>query len=746
MQVEPLNEVSSQETSGEVPREEISLLALQGQVRNLQLEIGHIRTALARTGIHVNPPQRGQERQQAAPPRSSTAVASTAASVAAPPSPSEPLGQRPWERIQVDWELVFGGNWMARIGIVALIIGMGFFLKLAIDNEWIGETGQVALGLMVGVALLGAGEYWQKRYTSWAQALTGGGIAILYLSIFAAFSFYSLIEPIPAFGFMALVTLTAGGLAIRYESMAIAILGIIGGFATPILLQEHLPEQQYLLAYVLVLDLGVLGLATLRNWQWFTLLALIGSLALFGMWAVEFDPQENLLLGQVAITLIFLVFVGATTLFHVIWRRGPGPADQLLMILNAGAYFGISYGLLWDEFRPWIGGFTLLLALFYGGVGYLALKRSKENVNLSLMSLGIALVFVTIAAPVQLSGPWISVAWAVEGTVLIWLSFALKMWQLRWFGVGVFAIFVAWLLFIDTPAALTADIRPLFNIYMPAYLVGISATFVAAYILRRHRSELEERENRLFPSFLVAGTAMFTIAVPVQVGDEWIAFAWAVEAVALVWLSFRLGIHQLRMSAIGVLVTLGIRLLVFDTFIDLEGFRLMLNYRMMAFASGVVALYVVAFLLGRNRDGAQEWEKEILFPIYLLGASFLTLYVLSAEVIASVDSGIVNATGQTAEYIKSLGLSLLWAIYAIVGLAVGIIKRWRMVRLAALALLAIPILKPFLVDSFELERGYRVAAFLSLGAILLAGGFFYQRYSTAIRGFLFDEQQSATTS
>ena len=528
--------------------------------------------------------------------------------------------------------------------------------------------------------------------------------------------------------------------------MAIAILGIIGGFATPVLLQEHLPEQQYLLTYVLVLDLGVLGLATLRNWQWFTLLALIGSLALFGMWAVEFDPQENLLLGQIAITLIFLVFVGATTLFHIIWRRGPGPADQLLMVLNAGAYFGISYGLLWDEFRPWIGGFTLLLALFYGGIGYLAMKRSKENVNLSLMALGIALVFVTIAVPVQLGGPWVSVAWAVEGTVLIWLSFALKIWQLRWFGVGVSAIFAAWLLFIDTPAALTADIRPLFNVYMPAYLIGIIATFVAAYILRRHRSELGERESDLFTAFLVAGTAMFTIAVPVQVGDEWIAFTWAVEAVALVWLSFRLGIHQLRMSAIGVFVTLSIRLLVFDTLVDLEGFRLMLNYRMMAFASGVVALYVVVFLLGRNRDSAQEWEKEILLPIYLLGASFLTLYVLSAEVIASVDSGIVDATGQTADFVKSLGLSLLWAVYAIIGLVVGIIKRWRMVRLAALALLAIPILKLFLVDSFELERGYRVAAFLSLGAILLAGGFFYQRYSTAIRGFLFDEQQNATTS
>ena len=88
------------------------------------------------------------------------------------------------------------------------------------------------------------------------------------------------------------------------------------------------------------------------------------------------------------------------------------------------------------------------------------------------------------------------------------------------------------------------------------------------------------------------------------------------------------------------------------------------------------------------------------------------------------------------------GLSLLWAVYASLALVLGIIKRWRVVRQASLGLLAVPILKLFLVDSFALERGFRIAAFMGLGGIPLLGGFLYQRFSTAITGFLFEDQEN----
>ena len=676
---------------------------------------------------------------RAAPPMAS-GPGSTSSPGEEPPR-GEVGGVAPW-----DWEWLLGGNWLARIGIVAVIIGVGFFLKLAFDNNWIGETGRVALGLALGIALLGGGEFWQKKYPLWAQAVTGGGIAVLYLSIFAAFSLYDLVPALAALGFSFLVTLTAAGLALRYESRAIAVLGILGGFATPLLLADKLPSQWALLAYVVVLDLGVLALATFRNWRWFTLLGLIGSLILFGFWELELEP--SLLLAQVGITLIFLIFVGATTLFHLIWRRAPGPLDQSLMVLNASAYFGISYLLMFEELRLWMGGFTLLLSVFYGLLSYGILMRYREQVHFSLFAVGIALVFLTIAVPVQLGGPWISVAWAVEAVVLIWLSFTLGMRELRWFGMAVFLAFATWLLVVDTPEAIWSQRDTFFNPAIISYAFAVVATYLAAYLVWRNREKLLEWESWLFSGFLVAGNLFLTLAVPVQASGAWIPIVWALEGVALMYLSFRLGLVELRWFSVGVFALTAIRLLAFETTIfdgafyfigSLESYRPIINLNFLAFAVTIGAIYLSAYALWRWRDQYFLPEERFLIPAFLVAANFLTLWILSVEIVETVDRRYFFAVApNVAGNVISLSLSVLWALYAAALIVLGIIRQDRYVRLAGLGLLAVPIVKLFAYDAFELEQVYRVIAFIGLGALLVVGGFLYQRYSRVIRGFLLE--------
>ena len=726
---------------------EIEVQDLRIRVREMASEVSSLsqRVADLERGrlSPAGPPRTAPVTPTGGPPRPAVAASPRlAVGASAPPVAQGPaqwfLGRGLSEKVEGwNWEWLLGGNWLARIGVIALVIGVGFFLKLAFDNNWIGETGRVALGVAVGLAFLGAGEYWRGRYPIWSQPLTGGGIAVLYLSIFAAFSFYQLIPPLAALGLAFLITLTAAGLALRYESFTIAVLGIIGGFLTPLFLSEHLPDQRVLLAYVLVLDLGVLALATFRNWRWFTLLGLLGSLALFWFWLDRLQP--GLLLAQAGITLIFIIFMAATTLFHIIWRRSPGPLDQALMVINASAYFGISYGLLFDQFRPWMGGFTLLLSLVYGLLAYAVLKRSREQVHLSLFALGIALVFLTIAVPVQLGGPWVSVAWAVEGAVLIWLASVLRMNPLRWMGLAVFLVFAAWLLFIDTPAALRASVRPLLNIYTVAYAVAIGATYLAAYFLNRQRESLKPWEDHLFSAFLVLGSLFLTIAIPVQVSGIWLPIAWALQGVALTWLSFRLGLYQLRLFALGVFAVMIVRLLLFDTMaVDLQTFRPVLNERFLAFAVGIAGLYLAGYFHWRGKDQYAAEQALVLPAAFLALANVVTLWLLSAEVISAVDSQLFAVPREIADNVKSLSLSILWASYAAILMVLGIARRWRWVRVAGLVLLAVPVAKLFLYDVFELEQGYRVAAFLSLGLILVAGGFLYQRFRGAIRGFLLE--------
>ena len=282
-----------------------AVLDLQAEVLGLSRRIKALEDAppvrgpvpASAAGSPVNPASTVTPRAHAsrATPGPSSAGASVSSSAQATGGSQKNLP------VSWNWEWWLGGNWLARIGILALILGVGFFLKLAFDNDWIDETGRVVLGLVAGLALLGGGEIWSRRYAAWARAVTGGGIAILYLSIFAAFSLYDLLSALETLGASLLVTLAASGLALRYESRAVAVLGILGGFVAPLLLAGSLAEQWVLLVYVLLLDLGVLALAAFRNWRWFTLLGLVGSLILFGFWKEELDP--SLLLAQVGITV-----------------------------------------------------------------------------------------------------------------------------------------------------------------------------------------------------------------------------------------------------------------------------------------------------------------------------------------------------------------------------------------------------------------------------------------------------------
>jgi len=592
---------------------------LQKEVRRLRELVVLMNERLAalerRQGIPAPPPE------LAPVPTPEPAVAAMPGQEAAPVTAARvpPVKGKPAKVKEREWEQILGGHWLARIGVIAIIIGIAFFLKFAFDNNWIGPIGRVTLGIVAGLAMLGGGYYWQKRYPILAQTISGGGIAVLHLSIFAAFAVYNLLHFYVAFSFLLLVSVTSVALALRYNSMALAVIGILGAFVAPSILAVSaagLPaaaqagQSFWLLVYIMAVDIGVLVLSTFRNWRWFTLLALLGSLAVFGMWYDRFGDAASLLTSLGSLTLIFLIFVGATTLFHIVWRRPCQPFDQALMIINAAAYFGISYGLLWGDFRVWLGGFSLLMALFYGGLAYVVLARGIENIRLGFFALGLALVFLTIAVPVQLGDrAWTTVGWAAEGAVLAWLSFTLRMPQLRAYSYAVFII-------------------------------------------------------------------------------------------------------------------MAVRLIFFDTVVDMRTFRPVLNERFLAFLVSIAALYLTGHLLWRKREALRERQEYAwsVYPVFFVAANFFSVWLLSAEVINYFDT--------------PLALTAIWAIYAVALLVVGMIKQWRSVRLYALALLAIPIIKVFVYDVFALKELYRIIAFIGLGVLLLTSAYLYQRYSKSIRGFI----------
>ncbi len=736
---------ATQPAPGAEPEDPVE--ALHADVRRLTVEVAELRRAMAEHGLTA---RREAGRARAVPPRRPLADPAPEAS-----QPGEQIAAPEAQRWgAIDWELILGGNWLARVGVLALIIGTAFFLKLAFDNDWIGETERVLLGIVGGLALVGAGEYWRRRYPIYSQALVGGGVAILYLSVFAAFAFYDLIATYPAIGVLAFISVSAAALALRYESTSLAILGIVGAYFAPFLigaLDETTGQgaggsgtSYEVVVYTLLVNVGVVALSTFRNWRWFTLLALVASLASFMAWYDYAEPSVELAVSQAFLTGIFLTFVAATTLYHVIWRRVPQALDHSLMVLNAGAYLALSYGTLWDDYREWMGLLALGLAVFYAVLGAFVMRRGREQYYLALMALGIAAVMLAIVAPVQLGGPWFGAAWAVQGVVLVGLSFRLGRIHTRLAGLLALSLGALTLLLYGVPMALTEDLTPFANAYALSFAMAAAAFYAVSYLLWRGRETLHEKEWAEFPAVLTTANVLLAALFATQLGSTWLPVAWSALAVVMVLAWRFLDLREMRWSGCVLLAVLAARLVGWETTIETDGFTPVLNGRMLAFASGIAALYAAVAMLRGRPDRVSERERVLLVPALLTGASALTLWILAAEAFALVDSGIIDVSGDAEFYVKSLSLSLVLAVYASAALAIGVLRRLRTVRIASLGLLAVPVVKLFLADSFALEQGYRVAAFMCLGALLLAGGFLYQRYQEAIRGFLFEQGEAET--
>jgi len=585
--------------------------ALREEVRSLSERLSNLERA---HGIIVSPVR------PAPAPASPQPIPSTP--TAARMAVQRPVRARPAE--PGEWEQILGGNWLARIGVLALLIGVAFFLKFAFDNNWIGPIVRIIMGIVAGLAMLGGGYFWRRRYPVFAQTLSGGGIGLLYLSFFAAFYFFNMISFYPAIILLFLVSAGSAVLAVRQDSMALAILGIIGAFLAPFVLglsatgvSQATGQGIQLLAYVMVVDIGVLILSTFRNWRWFTLLAFVGSLIAFSGWYDQFGSRVSLLTSEGSLTIIFLIFVAATTLFHVVWRRPFLPFDYALTIINAIAYLGISYGLMWGDLRVWMGGFTLLLALFYGGLAYIAVRRGIENARLASFAQGISLALITIAVPVQFAGRvWTPIVWAVEGTLLVWLSFASNVSRLRDYSYAVFILMALRLLIYN--ATLDMSIyRPVLNERFLAFLVGIAAIYLVAYLFWRQRETLPGR-NVPASIFVIAANFLTIWLLSFEVWDyfgsrlaaqDWspsagnalrnarnlsLSALWAIYALVLLVIGILKRIRLLRLIGLALLTIPILKVFIYDIW------ALGLLYRIIAFIGLGLLLLAIAYLYQRH--------------------------------------------------------------------------------------------------------------------------------------------------
>jgi uncharacterized membrane protein len=636
------------------------------------------------------------------------------------------------------FEALVGGNWLLMIGIFAIVLGCLYFLKQVFDNRWIGDIGRVLIGSLSGLAFLYAGERFQKKgYKLYGQAIAGGGISILYLSLYASFNFYSLLPQAWALFLMALVTAAASLLSARYSSKTLAVLGVLGGILTPYWLSTDINNQIGLLGYLIILDSGMGLVALWRGWPFLNVLSFIGTVGLFWNWADRFYTRNALWTTEIFLVLFLVLYV---CLCEGLRRRLEKAKSPGLLEGTAVVLFFISSQAILGHDPEYYWWFLLIFDALALSAGLRVRTNRIAPGIFVLNALGIAFwIAVDFREPDRLL-----VFALLTGVFLAFLvqSILGRLWSV--FPADLLQILVV----LGTGLGyFGASYRVLrwseYHPWMGSFALVLALVYLyAARLLRRDREG-----STVSLAFIGVSVTLVTLSIPIELEQNWVTLSWAAESVVLTWIGFRIASVRIRQTALAVLIVCLFRLFAWDAFEPLSQYAPVFNRRVFSFLAAIAAVYLMAMFYRRNFSSTEPWERPVHTGLILL-ANGVTVFLITQELWAYHEDRLrqlalsagrkeVSASefGSLAEQVRNrrqLILSLLWSVYSIAAVAVGIVYRYRPIRLFGIALFFVAIVKVFSVDIWTLRTLYRVLSFISLGCLLLAVSFLYQRFKKVI--------------
>jgi len=322
-----------------------------------------------------------------------------------------------------DW--LTTGNVPVKVGVIISFIGIAFLLKYAVDRQLLVISLQFRLWAVAvaGMAMALTGWRLRKKMPVYALSLQGGGIGILFLTVFAALRLWQLLPPTLSFVLLVVLTVCTGALAVMQNSRSLAILGVVGGFLAPVLTSTGQGSHVVLFSYYLVLNIAILGIAWFRAWRGLNLVGWVFTFVIGTLWGFRYYKPELLASTQPFLVLYFLFYQLIAILFAL--RQPPqklGYVDVALVFgtpvvsfaLQAALVDGIDYALAYS---------AAIVAVVYALTAAWLSYLKGESLRLLIESyVALAVVFATIAIPLAFDARWTSAAWSVEGAALVWVG------------------------------------------------------------------------------------------------------------------------------------------------------------------------------------------------------------------------------------------------------------------------------------------------------------------------------------
>ncbi len=436
------------------------------------------------------------------------------------PAKARKASSSPSHKPGINLEIFMGVKGAAFIGITILVIGISLLITYAIQNAWLGPGARSLLGVVSGAVLIGVGyfaEQKSQKYKLLTRVLTGGGGALFFVSVYAAYGMYHLIPAVTAgLGLLACAA-AVFSLAMVYRSQAVAILGVIGAFLVPILIGEGVGNPTFLLIYVALLNVPVILLGLKRKWQWLYNLGFLSTALYYLQWS-DLTHGKSLWLGLGFSLFFFLQYAGLGLL--KLWKESEVKGrefDTLRLLMGSLLLLAAVYSLL--ENNPagkWMGFWFLGYAMVHVGLAAFGFRRFPHFTHEILAFLAGATLFATLALPAQLDGAWVSVGWALEGVIVAWMAAKARssFFQLLAFILGIIGILKG-LVFDCTLYSATPD--PFLNLRFWIGLVSAGLFAFQGWIVGSKAGEMKSNGwHELF--WWIAILAVMGVGYPMRFG------------------------------------------------------------------------------------------------------------------------------------------------------------------------------------------------------------------------------------
>lgn len=637
------------------------------------------------------------------------------------------------KREPINLEKFIGENLFGKIGILVLVIGMGFFVKYAIDKNYINEVVRTVMGFAVGFVLLFIAWRLRNTYRTYSSLLSGGAFAIFYVTVAMAYHYYGLFSQPVAFAVLIVVTLLMSGLAILYDRRELAIVALAGGFIAPFLISSGEGNYLVLFTYVLILDAGMFILSFYKRWGELPVICfLLTWIVLFGYTfntppvLMPFQQILHLLLFSYSFYLLFLFSIVG------VLRIKEKVINLLLLItltLNNFVFMGIGMWLLHVmNMEDNYGG---ILTLFIGFVNLMLFfwVRSRD-ISLSFLwqtLLATSILFVSIAIPVQLEGTLITIFWASEMLILLWFYSRYK-YKILEFAVLLLPLITVLSYLMDVENGMrTWEVGRMFlnGTFITGKYTGIA---FGMYAWMQSRMGQKNNIALWFCCILLYITFVVEIQIHISSWRDQLSIINAFTVTVLLALSYLF--HYLKYPMMKHRKTykgwLGFSFLFFlFTKLAIDTYRMdELLYAIQWYASLILALHF-AFICKIYYSSEDIRSKE---------ASGTTIYlsIISTVYLLLITNNLLNQWGWKDE--SSAGVSVALGIAGFVQMALGMRLHSKLLRMISLFTFGIVISKLLLHDLWLLPTVGKVIVFILLGSILLLLSFLYQKLKAALFG------------